>query len=254
MSAATGYERRIGRYSEPLAEGMAALVPLAPGRRVLDVGCGSGQLTRVLARAVGAEHVAAVDVAAADVEACARRMPGVDARVAAAERLPFADDAFDAVLAQRLVHLVDDAPRAASEMRRVARPGAPVVTCVWDFAEGMTALRAFWDAVAATGAPGAELHDQSAYAYATPAELEQLWTSAGMTGVESGELRVSARYADFDDLWEPLAVPDGSPGRYLATLEGAHVAAIRDELRRRAGHPRGRFHLDARAWYVRGDA
>jgi SAM-dependent methyltransferase len=254
MSAATGYERRIGRYSEPLAERMAALVSLAPGRRVLDVGCGSGPLTRVLASAVGAEHVAAVDVSAADVDACARRVPGVDARVAPAERLPFGDDAFDAVLAQLLVHLVDDAPRAAAEMRRVARRGAPVVTCVWDFAEGMTALRAFWDAVAATGAPGAERHDQSAYAYATPGELEELWAFAGMSDVESGALRVSAGYADFDDLWEPLAVPDGSPGRYLATLDVAAVAAIRDELRRRVGDPPGRFRLDARAWYVRGCA
>lgn len=137
-------------------------------------------------------------------------------------------------------------------MRRVARRDAPVVTCVWDFAEGMTALRSFWDAVASSGAPGATLHDQKGYAYATRSELERLWTSAGLRDVESGEVSVAARYDDFADLWDPLAVPDGTPGRYLATIDDRHVAAIRRQLYDRIGRPRGDFALVARAWFVIG--
>ncbi len=254
MISVSGYERRIGRYSGPLAACLADLVKLRPGQRVLDVACGSGALTAVLAAAVGAEGVSAVDVAPSDVAACRARVPRADVRVADAGALPFGEATFDAVFAQLLVHLVDDAPRVVGEMRRVARRDAPVVSCVWDFAQGMTALRAFWDAVAATGAPNARGHDQKRYPYATPPELEQLWTSAGLRDVESGECSVVAGYEDFDDLWVPLTIPDGTPGQYLATLDERQISAIRRDLHERIGAPRGEFRLAARAWYVVGRA
>lgn len=100
---ANGYERRIGRYSGPLAERLVALTPLAPGDRVLDVGCGTGALASVLAEAVGAEGVAALDNVPGDVAACRVRVPGADVRVGDAEALPFGDAQFDAVFAQLLV-------------------------------------------------------------------------------------------------------------------------------------------------------
>ena len=101
-----------------------------------------------------------------------------------------------------------DAEQGVREMRRVARPGAPVATCVWDFAEGMTVLRAFWDAAIATGAPDAAEYDQAkSRAYANPDDLRELWTSAGLDNVMTGELIAGAQYAGFDDLWVPLTIP-----------------------------------------------
>jgi ubiquinone/menaquinone biosynthesis C-methylase UbiE len=253
--ATQGYEGRIGRYGAELADALTKAAGVRPGQRALDVGCGPGALTVHLAELLGADHIAAVDPDPDEVRRCAERLPDVEVRVAAAESLPYPDAAFDVVLGQLVVPFFADAEQGLREMRRVARPGAPVATCVWDFAEGMTVLRAFWDAAIATGAPGAAEHDQAkSRAYANPDDLRDLWTSAGLDDVRTGELIAGAHYAGFDDLWVPLTIPDGAPGRFLVTLDAVQQDVLEHELRRRLGNPSGRFRLTARAWYVVGYA
>src|SRR5689334_22939301 len=137
------YDRHIGRYGSSLAAGLIAAAGVGPGVRALDVGCGPGALTAALASALGAEAVAAVDPSAPFVEACRARVPGADVRRAAAEALPFAAGRFGAVLSQLVVNFMADAPAGVREMARVARPGAAVAACVWDYADGMTLLRRF---------------------------------------------------------------------------------------------------------------
>jgi hypothetical protein len=139
-------------------------------------------------------------------------------------------------------------------MRRVARPGGVVATCVWDFAAGMTLLRTFWDAAAALDR-AAESRDQAkTRPFADPDQLEGLWRSAGLTDIAIGELIASADYVDFKDLWVPLVAPDGSPGAYFAELKAEQREALRKEMWRRLGSPTGSFRLTARAWYVQGSA
>jgi hypothetical protein len=129
-----------------------------------------------------------------------------------------------------------------------------VATCVWDFSAGMTVLRKFWDAAIALD-PGAVRHDQAkTRPFASEAELRALWDRAGLREIATGALSAGAGYSSFDDLWEPLVAPDGSPGAYYATLEAVQREALRQETWRRLGSPTGPFRLTARAWYVRGRA
>jgi SAM-dependent methyltransferase len=252
--AAHGYEGRIGRYGPELAAAFMRAADVQRGQRVLDVGCGTGALTQPLAELLGARNVAAVDPSEPDVQVCKSKVSGVDARVAAAEALPFADRSFDTVLAQLVVSLMTDPAAGVSEMRRVARAGGVVATCVWDFGERMTLLRAFWDAAVSLD-PAAASHDQAkTRPFSTPAELRALWERAELHGVSTGELLPGADYSGFDDLWGPLVAPDGSPGAYYATLEPPQREALRERVRRGLGSPEGPFRLTARAWYVRGFA
>ena len=80
--AADAYDRFMGRYSTLLSPQMADLAGVAPGQRVLDVGCGPGALTAVLVDRVGADHVTAVDPSEPFVAAAPARFPGVDVRAA----------------------------------------------------------------------------------------------------------------------------------------------------------------------------
>ena len=70
---------------------VADMVPA--GARVLDVGCGPGALTAELVERLGPAAVSAVDPSEPLVAAARERHPQVDVRRAAAEQLPFADDA-----------------------------------------------------------------------------------------------------------------------------------------------------------------
>lgn len=251
---ATGYEGRIGRYGPELAIALMKAAGVHAGQRALDVGCGAGALTEPLSALLGPQNVAGVDPDAVDVEACRARLPGVDVRAAAAEALPFGDDEFDVVLTQLVVSFMSDPQRGVCEMRRVARSGGVVATCVWDFAGGMTLLRTFWDAATALDPVAASRDQAKTRALADPAQLDRLWRSAGLADVATGELRAGASYVDFEDLWVPLIAPDGSPGAYFAELEAPHRDALRQEVWRRHGSPRGPFRLTACAWYVRGRA
>src|ERR1700722_16616154 len=141
----------MGRYSEPLAVQFADLARVGHGQRVLDVGCGPGALTAELVRRTGADAVSAVEPSASFVAAVAERLPGVDVRRSAAEQLPFPADAFDAALAQLVVHFMADPVAGLREMSRVPRPGGVVAACVWDHAGERGPLTPFWSA-------GRELH------------------------------------------------------------------------------------------------
>ena len=223
--------------------------------RILDVGCGPGGLTRALADRVGAENVAAVDPSEPFAEACRARIPGADVRVGSAEQLPFEDSTFDAVLSQLVVNFMDDAERGVGEMKRVCLEGGTVAACVWDYAEGMTMIRAFWDAALEVArAEAATRAEATTMRYCNPDELAALWRGAGLAEIEVGELVAGAEYESFDDLWSPLPTGVGPAGAFCASLDAERQEALRVAFRRQLGEPAGRFSLDARAWYAVGRA
>src|SRR5881398_1413063 len=134
--SADAYLRFMGRYSEPLAAQFADLAGVGGGQRLLDVGCGPGALTAELVSRAGPEAVSAVEPSGSFAAAARERLPGVDIRQAAAERLPFGDAAFDAALAQLVVHFMADPVAGLREMGRVTRLRGTVAACVWDHSAG----------------------------------------------------------------------------------------------------------------------
>jgi SAM-dependent methyltransferase len=248
------YDRHVGRYGPSLSAAFADFAGPLAAARVLDVGCGPGALTAELAERLGPECVAAAEPSEPWAQACRARVPGADVRVASADRLPFDDDAFAAVVSQLVVNFLPDAGAGVAEMRRVSVPGGTVAACVWDYAEGMTMLRTFWDAATAIDPGAAKLDEGRRMPYCQPRELEALWREGGLSEVSTAALASRASYRDFDDLWEPLTHGVGPSGAYCASLAPADRERLRDEWRERLGRPDGPFELEARAWAVRGAA
>jgi SAM-dependent methyltransferase len=251
VAPADSYDRYMGRWSRRLAPLLADFAGIEAGMRVLDVGCGPGSLTGHLATRVGAGHVAAAEPSRPFAEACAAAVPGADVRAASAERLPWAEDAFDAVLSQLVINFLDDPAQGAREMRRVASPGGVVAACVWDY-EQMGMLRTFWDAALALDRDAPAEH--VVMRFGKPDELEALWLATGLDEVATEFLEVTEEYAGFDDYWEPFTAGVGPGGRYCAGLPADDRAALREACRRRLGNPQGAFRLEARATAVRGGA
>ena len=247
------YDRFVGRYGPSLARAFIDAAGIAADTRVLDVGCGTGQLTRALAEKLGGANVSAVDTSEPFIEACRRRVPDADVRVARAEALPFEDDSFDAVLSQLVVNFIPDVPKGMAEMRRVTRGGGTVAGCVWDYKGEMTMLRTFWDAATALDPDGAApVVEGRIMPYARPEDLEKLWRETGFEDVSVVPLVAEASYEDFDDLWAPFPTGVGPAGRYAASLGTEAQTALHDEFLRRLGEPQGPFNLSARAWCAMG--
>jgi ubiquinone/menaquinone biosynthesis C-methylase UbiE len=117
-----------------LRERLADLARLAPGERVLDVGCGTGSLALAAKRRVGpAGTVRGVDASPEMVNQAraksARAGLDVAFQVARAEALPFADGSVDVVLGTLMLHHLPPVVRAefVREVRRVLRPGGRVL-------------------------------------------------------------------------------------------------------------------------------
>jgi len=245
--AAESYDRFMGGWSRPLAAPLADFAGVHAGMRVVDVGCGPGSLTTELVARLGADHVAAVDPSEPFVEAARARHPGVDVQRAAAESLPYADGAFDAALAQLVVHFMADPVAGLREMARVIRPAGVVAACVWDHGGGRGPLSPFWRAVRELDATA---DDESRLAGARRGHLGELFRAAGLERVEETELTVERSFAGFADWWEPFTRGVGPAGGYVAGLDEPRRARLRDSLR--ATLPAGPFTLAAVAWTARG--
>ncbi|HXY81540.1 MAG TPA: methyltransferase domain-containing protein [Gaiellaceae bacterium] len=102
---------------------IAAVAEARPAR-LLDVGCGPGELTERFARELGAE-VHAVDISPRMIELTRSR--GIDAVLADAEELPFGDGEFDCVYAGWVLYHVPKLEQAIGECARVLRPGGVLV-------------------------------------------------------------------------------------------------------------------------------
>jgi SAM-dependent methyltransferase len=245
--AAEAYDRFMGRYSLLLSPRLADLAEVHSGQRVLDVGCGPGALTAELVTRIGAGSVAAVDPSEPFVAAARARNPGVDVRQASAERLPFPDRAFDAALAQLVVHFMADPVAGLTEMARVTRPDGVIAACVWDHSGDQGPLSLFWKTARELDP---EVVDESNLAGARPGHLTELFGAAGLHAIEETSLTASLEHPSFEAWWEPFTGGVGPAGSYVAGLDADRRADLRERCRARI--PTAPFVVMARAWAARG--
>jgi ubiquinone/menaquinone biosynthesis C-methylase UbiE len=119
-----------------------------PGDQILDLGCGNGWATRVLAKSAPGAGAVGVDVAPAMV-ARAEELTSYTIRakyeIARFEELPFKDASFDKAFSMEAIYYSVDLSRALREIQRVLKPGGSADLVVDCFAESPT-TRA-WSAI-----------------------------------------------------------------------------------------------------------
>lgn len=230
------YDNFMGRYSTVLAPVFADFAGVRSGDRVLDVGAGTGALTAELV-ARGAS-VAAADPSPEFVTVLRARFPGLEVEEAPAEALPWGADVFDLALGQLVVAFMSDTPAAIAEMARVARR---IAVCMWGVEE-VDMFAAIDRAAETVGASRATEPRR----YRTPQEIHDLLAPHGE--VETGELDVTAGYADFEEFWQAMDHGVGPAGQWLASLDSEQREQAHEELFRELRSPDGPFELNARAF------
>jgi SAM-dependent methyltransferase len=192
------------------------------GTRLLDAGCGAGLLA-LLASLRGA-RVTALDASAALLAIARERVPEADVREGDLEALPFADAAFDAVVAVNSLFYAADMGAAMRELARVARPGGRVVATAWGPPERCEFLAAVLPALgplmpspppgAPRGGPGA---------LAEPGALAAVLTRAGLRVAEQGEVACPFVFPSAEAAWRANA----SAGPNQAAIAHSGEAAVR---------------------------
>jgi demethylmenaquinone methyltransferase/2-methoxy-6-polyprenyl-1,4-benzoquinol methylase len=232
VSLLRDYSRQAQTYDETRAASPSVLGPLrealagAPGRRLADIGGGTGNYSRAL-RDEGWDPV----VVDRQPEMLARAAgKGLETVEADARSLPLADESVDAVMLVSMLHHVEDPPAALAEARRILRPGGRLALMVFTRED----LEEFW------------LHD---YFPSTRAwMIESHPPLAALVAMIPGARRIEVVYRDLED--GSLAALGGYPEKlvdpawnrqtsYFERLERDHS----DELE--AGLARLRAELEA---------
>jgi SAM-dependent methyltransferase len=245
------YERYMGKWSQLVGEAFLNWLAPKSGMRWLDVGCGNGAFTEMLAARCAPLAVHGIDPSEEQL-AYARMRPalrGAEFRPGDAMALPFADDMFDAAVMPLVIFFVPDPAKGVAEMTRVVGPGSSVSAYAWDMDGGGFPYQTLWDemralgvAVPVTPSPGASRIDA----------MRELWTGAGLEGVETRELGVERTFADFDDYWTTV-LGGPSVGRRLAAMGVEDLVVLKARMRARLPEDAsGRITYRARANAVKG--
>ena len=252
-----GYELQMGRWSRRLAPLLVGFAGISGAVRVLDVGCGTGNLSFSLAQNSEILSVRGLDIFPAYIEHAKRR--NSDARlgfeVGDACALPFSDASFDHAVSMLTLQFIPQANLAVREMRRVTRPGGTVAAATWDTRGGLIAYRMILDAAAVLDRHGNELR---AGAYrrpmSRPGELAHAWRDAGLVNVVQETVTIRMDFASFADFWTPAVGKDGPVAQYVGTLGADAKARLRDMvgLAYLEGEEDGPRSYAATAWVVKG--
>jgi SAM-dependent methyltransferase len=131
--ARAGRGESMEKGHRPIGEQGIKRLAVPVDARVLDVGCGSGWASRLLAGMANEGRVVGIDISDEMIEVArnsSQEFPNVEFRVASAERLPFADGEFSHAFSMESLYYYADMSIALKEIRRVLQPGGVFINVV----------------------------------------------------------------------------------------------------------------------------
>ena len=194
IAAAEAYESSlVPSLMEEWAPRVVAAASLGVGDRVLDVGCGTGILTRYVAEAVlPGGSVTGVDPNAGMLAVAEKLAPDASFEEGVAESLPLPDESFDAVVSQFVLMFVPDRLAALQEMDRVLTPEGRIAVAVWADIEHSPGYVAEASLLERTVGERAAEAIHAPYALGDVPALEKLFGEAGLSPtVQTYDGRVS---------------------------------------------------------------
>jgi SAM-dependent methyltransferase len=247
---ADAFDRSVAAYDADLL----AAADLRPGERVLDVGCGTGHITREAARRCAPGTAVGIDLSARMIEVARSRGGGgvsyrqADAQVAALDEV-------DVVLSRTGAMFFGRPADAFANLRRALKPDGRIVLLVWQAYERNEWIRDLRAALAAgRDLPMPPADAPGPFSLADPGRLRSLLTGAGFADLHVADVR---RPMDFGpDVDSAYALLTGLLGWMLHGLDDAARTGALAELRRTLQEhatPDG-VRFGSAAWLVTGRA
>ena len=232
------YEDRLRAFGSPVRDRMLDVANLAPGKRVLDVACGTGEPAIPAAERVAPNgSVLATDLVAEMIDvardiAKQRGVKNIEFRVVDGEELPVDDASFDAVTCRWGIMFMPRPDAFAMEAHRVLKPGGRVVAAVWASPQQNRSIslplavlsRHMEVPTPPPGAPGV-------FSFADPKRLPDMLSAAGFKDVQLEE--VPLVMSDFEtghDYWAYISELAGPVRTLLAKLPENQRRQVAEEV------------------------
>ena len=246
------YERGMGVWSRLAGETFLAWLAPQTGLRWIDVGCGSGAFTELLARTCAPSELHGVDPSDGQLS-FARGRPGAHGatfQLGDAMALPFTDDRFDAAVMALVIFFVPDPAKGVAEMARVVRPGGLVAAYAWDMLGGGFPFASI----------NAELRELGVMPPSPPSAgasrmdaMGDLWAGAGLEAIETREITVQQTFAEFEEFWTTSTQTTGNLNPTLAAMAPGELEQFKARVRARLpADAQGRITYGSRANAIKG--
>lgn len=246
-----GYEEYMGVWSRLVADRFLDWLAPESGHRWLDVGCGNGAFTALVAERCRPSHVDGLDPSPAQLSFARGRLSRDVATFhqGDAMALPFPDGSFDVAVMPLVIFFVPEPTVGVAEMRRVLGPAGSAAAYAWDMEAGgfpyhvlQAEMRTMGCMVPQAPSPQASRLDV----------LQSLWADAGFRDIATQTFIVERTFDNLDAYWNTVMKGPSVKGQ-LAAMDGGTMADLRTRVSRLLRtDSRGRVVCTAAANAVRG--
>ena len=254
-SSGNSYERFMGRWSTLIVREFLDWLAIPTARSWLDVGCGTGTLTKQILERYQPKEIIALDSSSDFISYAQQVTPSrvVRFRVGRAQSMDFDSNCMDAVVSGLVLNFVPQPESAVAEMLRVTKPGGKIGIFLWDYADGMEMLRYFWNAAVALDTRALRFDEGIRFPLCREGQLDSLVRDGGLQKTEAKPIEVKTVFRDFDDYWTPFLGNVGPAPSYVMSLNQGERENLKGHLRDSLPvASNGTVTLKARAWAVKG--
>lgn len=226
------YELVTGRWSRIAGEIFLDWLALPPGRRWLDVGCGTGAFTEIVLKRGAPFALSGIDPAK-DQIAFAKKRDGaerIDYRIGDALSLPYGDQDFDVAVMALVIGYLPDRLKAMTELRRVVRPGGTIATYVWDGPDTGHPQQPLIDSLKEMGIEFSPMDGDEDRPIGA---LRALFDKAGLADLATRTIDVEQSFAHFEEFWNAQNAQANRFVQAIRKMSSVELNKFKDILRRR---------------------
>lgn len=245
------YEHMMGRWSLLVGERFLDWIKVPAGAHWLDIGCGNGAFTELVAQRCKPAAVQAFDPSPGQLAYARTRLPAsapVTWAEAGALALPVADAGADAAVMALVLFFVPEPAAGVAEMCRAVRAGGVVAAYHWDILGGGFPLADIGAEMLKLGTPP---RMPPSVAASTLDASTALWLAAGLHDVRTCQITVQRRFDSFDDYWNSAALSNTMRPMFDAMTDDRREL-LKGNVRRRVQASDGPLTMSARANAVSG--
>ena len=223
------YEQFMGAWSQLVGGPFLDWLKPQPGKAWIDVGCGNGAFTEQLVQRCKPTTVVGIDPSEGQL-AFARTRPATTAvtyQLGDAMALPVADKSFDLATMALVIFFVPEPAKGVAEMVRAVRPGGVVASYALDFMGGGFPYEPILSGMRLIGMK--PMRPPSAEA-SRMADLNALWTGAGLEQIETLEISVTRTFPNAEAYWSTIT-KSPTTGPAIAALSPPEFLKLTDHAR-----------------------